>query len=35
MLKQAFMFPYRLTNANVRDNNVDMLGKEIEFDNGI
>lgn len=35
MLKAAFMFPYRLTNANIRDNNVDMFGKEEEFTDGM
>ncbi len=35
MLKTAFMFPYRLTTSNIRDNNVDFLGKDEEFTDGI
>lgn len=35
MLKTAFMFPYRLATSNIRDNNVDFLGKDEEFTDGI
>lgn len=35
MLKAAFMFPYRLVNSNIRDNNVDMFDKEEEFTEGM
>lgn len=35
MLKTAMMFPYRLTNDNIQNNQVDFLGKEETFDGGI
>lgn len=35
MLKAAFMFPYRMVNSNIRDNNIDFLGKDEPFTDGI
>lgn len=35
MLKAAFMFPYRLSNENIKDNNVEFLNKDEEFTEAI
>lgn len=35
MIKTAFMFPYRLTNDNIANNQVDFLGAETTFSDGI
>lgn len=35
MLKSAFMFPYRLTNENIKDNMVQFLSEEVPYTEAI
>lgn len=35
MLKSAFMFPYRLTNENIKDNMVQFLSEEVPYTDAI
>jgi hypothetical protein len=35
MIKTAMMFPYRLTNDNIANNQIEFLGAEMEYNAAI